>query len=94
MDRVQCATHGLQDATYVCQHIADGLHARKRVGFFWAIDPQNPRSDAYCSECNARVDANSGEWIGEALELLNPQILCGAWYDLAKEFHMGGDPWG
>ena len=93
MHRVECSVHGAQDKTYVCQHIADGLIARKRVGFFLANDPDNARPDAYCAECNARVGASGGEWVGEALEHLNPKVLCGACYDLAKQFHTGGDPW-
>jgi len=92
--RIQCSVHGAQDRTYVCQHIADGLVARKRVGFFWTTDdPNNPRPDAYCIECDARAAANGGEWVGEAREHLEPRVLCGACYDVAKKFHMGGDPW-
>ena len=43
MERIQCSVHGTQDKTFVCQHIADGLIARRRVGFFWTTDdPDNP----------------------------------------------------
>ena len=68
---------------------------KQRVGFFWTIhDPGNPRPDAWCSGCLQRLEATGGdEWVGEALEHLNPQVLCGACYDIAKIFHMGGDPW-
>lgn len=94
MERIQCNVHGTQDETYVCQHIADGLAARKRVGFFWTTEQlDNPRPDAYCTDCNTRAAANGGEWVGDAMEHLNPQVLCGACYDLAKQFHMGGNPW-
>jgi hypothetical protein len=94
VESVQCSVHGTQDKTYVCQHIADGLIARKRVGFFWANDqPGNPRPDASCIDCNSRAAANGGDWVGEALEHLKPKVLCGACYDLAKQFHMGSDPW-
>jgi len=79
----------------VCRHILDGLRSRTRVGFFWTpFDAENPRPDAWCSECNGRVsEAGHGEWKGVALELLNPQVICGACYDVAKRFHLGGDPW-
>jgi hypothetical protein len=94
VERVQCSVHGEQVRTYVCQHIAGGLVSRKRVGWCWANDdPDNPRPDAYCAECNARVVAHGGDWVGEALEHLKPKVLCGACYDVAKQFHMGGDPW-
>ena len=91
---IMCCTHGEQQETFVCQHIIAGLRNKVRVGFYWSTeDPNNPRPDAYCEECNNRVRLTQGEWVGEALEYANPQILCGACYDAAKIFHMGGDPW-
>jgi hypothetical protein len=39
-----------------------------------------------------RARATGGEWIDGALEHLQPKVLCGACYDVAKNFHMGGDP--
>lgn len=79
---VQCATHGPQQETFVCQHIVKGLQDKKRVGFFWtAADPKNPRPDARCSEFEKRVAATGGEWVGEAGEQLGAKILCGACCD-------------
>ena len=95
MERIQCSVHGTQDKTFVCQHIADGLIARRRVGFFWTTDdPDNPRPDACCTDCSARVAANGGEWVGEAREHLKPKVLCAACYDLAKQFSQGWRPFG
>jgi hypothetical protein len=91
---VRCETHGDQQRTRVCQHIAAGLETKTRVGFFWTtIDPHNPRPDAWCSECEDRVRRTDGEWVGEAEENLQPKVLCSACYDAAKVFHMGGNPW-
>jgi len=91
---ITCAVHGAQQQTFVCQHIAQGFLDRKRVGFFWAAgDPENPRPDAWCHSCNARVNAAGGEWVGEALDSLQPKIMCSSCYDAAKVFHMGGNPW-
>jgi hypothetical protein len=93
-DQVDCKVHGTQPGTLVCQHIVAALQARQRVGFFWTtVTSDNPRPDAWCKACNARVEATGGEWIGEALENLEPKVLCGACYDLAKTFHLGGNPW-
>lgn len=93
-EKANCSTHGEQQRTYVCQHIYAGLVARQRVGFFWtSFDPDNPRPDAYCTECEMRVRKTDGEWIDETLEHLQPKILCGLCYDLAREFHTGGNPW-
>lgn len=91
---VCCAAHGVQPRTMVCQHVADGLLERRRVGFFWSVeDPDAPRPDAYCLECEKRVRLTGGEWTGDALKHLQPKVLCGCCYDLAKVFNMGGDPW-
>jgi len=93
-EKANCSTHGEQQRTYVCQHIYEGLVARDRVGFFWTPDDlNNPRPDAWCRECEGRVQKTGGEWTGESLEHLAPKILCGLCYDLAKKFHSGGNPW-
>ncbi len=93
MADVQCTVHGLQQRTFVCQHIAEGLVDRNRVGFFWTREePENPRPDAWCAACDSRVKATDGEWVGAALEHRQPKILCGACYDSAKTFHLGDDP--
>jgi hypothetical protein len=84
----------MQQETFVCQHIVDGLVHKRRVGFFWTpCNAGNPRPDAWCSACNERNSSAGGEWAGKALEHLQPKVLCGACYDVAKQFHMGGDPW-
>ena len=89
MQRVRCASHGDQPQTLVCQHIVQGLVDRQRVGFFWSVDdPNNPRGDAWCSDCNNRVKL-TGEWVGLALEHLQPKVLCGECYDFAKAFNLG-----
>jgi hypothetical protein len=94
MDKVRCDKHGEAPRTFVCQHIASGLIRHERVGFFWTRgDPNNPHPDAWCAECEERVKLTGGEWQGEALEQLQPKILCAHCYELAKAFHMGGDPW-
>jgi len=91
---VICKTHGEAAETFVCQHVSKGLRDRHRVGFFWSTcDPDNPFPDAWCYECEQRVKATQGDWIGEALEHLLPRILCGYCYEVAKTLHMGGDPW-
>ncbi len=94
MARVNCRSHGDQERTMVCQHIVEGLTTRTRVGFFWSVeDPDASRPDAWCSACKERVKVTNGEWIGQALELAKPQVMCGICYDVAKLFHMGGNPW-
>jgi hypothetical protein len=86
---VNCAEHGPQQETFVCQHIVEGLRDGRRVGFFSAIDPDNPRPDAWCSECHTRLQRCGGDWVGEAQAQLGAKVLCGACYDRAKSFHRG-----
>ena len=91
---IECATHGTQQETFVCQHVARGLLEKVRVGFWWTQhDPGNARPDAWCTECNERVRTMGGEWVGVAEEHLEAKLMCGECYDVAKAFHMGGDPW-
>lgn len=84
---------GTNPKTLVCQHIAQGLTGRQRVGFFWTLDdPNNPRPDAWCLECENRCRREDGEWIGPALEHLKPKVLCGECYDFARAFNLGENP--
>jgi hypothetical protein len=94
MNTIECPTHGTAKATSVCQHVARGFVARQRVGFFWTShDPGNPTPNAWCSACENRVRRTGGFWAGEAAEQLQPKPMCVKCYELAKEFHMGGNPW-
>ena len=84
-----CAEHGMQQETFVCQHIVAGLRDGRQIGFFSAADPENPRPDAWCLDCHGRLQAAGGEWVGEAEARLGAKVLCGACYDRAKAFHWG-----
>ena len=84
---VECAEHGEQQATYVCQHIVQTLKDGKARGFWWADDPDNPRPDAWCSECEAKVQETNGEWNDESEAFAGVKLLCGACYDRAKQIN-------
>ena len=86
---VECGEHGTQQATYVCQHVVQTLRDGKARGFWWAEDPDNPRPDAWCSECEARVQQSGGEWNTENEALARVTLLCGACYDQAKAINLG-----
>jgi hypothetical protein len=91
---IHCETHGEAPRTFVCQHIASGLIRHERVGFFWTREDHGDlHPDAWCSACEERVKRTGGKWEGDALDHLQPKMLCGECYELAKAFHMGGDPW-
>jgi hypothetical protein len=89
-DKTICDDHGPQQTTFVCTHILDGVRAGKRVGFHTAIEPDNPRPDAWCDECAQRFQEAGGEWEGEPEAKAQIKILCGLCYDRAKTFHLAG----
>ena len=85
---VECAEHGPQQATYVCRHLVESLRTGKKVGFWWADDPDNPRPDAWCSACEEKVQETGGEWVDESESFAGVTLLCGACYDRAKKLNL------
>ena len=86
---IECSEHGKQQATYVCQHIVQSLLDRKPRGFWWSSEcSENPRPDAWCSECEDLVN-RVGEWNDESEGFAGVKLLCAACYDQAKEMNLG-----
>ena len=86
---IECAEHGKQQATYVCQHVVQSITDGVPRGFWWSTEsPDNPRPDAWCSECEERVN-EAGEWNEETEALAGVKLLCGACYDKAKALNHG-----
>jgi len=82
--KINCCTHGWQDQTFVCQHIAQSLHTGIPVGFHWPAAQTETRPDAWCSACEeARLGAG-GDWTPEVEQKLGVKVLCGSCYDYAK----------
>jgi hypothetical protein len=88
--QIECAQHGLQDETFVCQHVVQGLRDGKPYGFWWASDSDSPRPDAWCTACDELVAQNDGEWTGDAAASANIKLLCGACYDRARAMNVPG----
>jgi hypothetical protein len=89
MQMTECDRHGLQEETFVCQHIVAGLRAGIRVGFWWSTERETVRPDAWCTECNRKVAETGGDWTPEAEALARPKILCGECYDDARRLMLG-----
>lgn len=88
--KIECCVHGLQDETFVCQHIVQSLQTGVPVGFHWPEDSDQVRPDAWCAKCeDARIKAG-GDWNDELYEMLNIKLLCGACYDHAKSIWSHG----
>jgi hypothetical protein len=84
-----CDEHGEQQATCVCRHIIQTLRDEVPRGFWTSEDPDNPRPDAWCDECEANVQAAGGEWNEESEALAGVSLLCGACYDRAAAINKG-----
>ncbi len=82
--QIECGVHGLQDETFVCQHIVGSLRTGQAVGFHWAAASPQRRPDAWCSECEARRVEAGGEWTDDVLTSVGLKVLCGSCYDTAK----------
>lgn len=94
MNKIDCEVHGRSDPAFVCQHIAQGLSDRERVGFYWTQeDPDCPHPDAWCLSCEKRRKKAGGAWTGAAADNLQAKVLCAWCYQVAKTFHCGGNPW-
>lgn len=85
---VECCLHGEQQETFVCQHIVQTLNDEIPRGFWWADNPENPRPDAWCSECEAMVQRTGGEWNDESEAFAQVKLLCGVCYDQAKQVNL------
>lgn len=82
--KIRCSTHGLQDETFVCEHIINSTRTGVPVGFHWPAESDQPRPDAWCSACDEARIAAGGDWTDEVYKILNIKLLCGACYDYAK----------
>ena len=88
--KITCSVHGLQEETFVCQHIVESLSTGIPVGFNWPPDQDKPRPDAWCAACErARIEAG-GDWTPEVEKKLGVKLLCGACYDYAKSIWSKG----
>lgn len=81
---VECAHHGVQQATFVCQHLANSLSTGRRVGFFCAEGGDNLRPDAWCEACEEKRLSTGGDWSDESESFAGITLICGACYDQAR----------
>lgn len=84
---VECREHGSQPATFVCRHLVQALRDRRPVGFWTSDDAVNPRPDAWCDACEAKVQSTGGEWTDESEGFAGVTLLCGTCYDEARRMN-------
>ena len=88
--KIRCGVHGLQDESFVCQHIMGSLHTGTPVGFHWSAASTAKHPDAWCTACDEARSVAGGEWSPEVEEQLGIKLLCGACYERAKSIWSGG----
>jgi len=84
LQMIKCRVHGLQEETFVCQHIAQSLHSGVPVGFHWSSEQTDSRPDAWCSACEQERLGAGSDWTPEVEKKFGVKLLCGACYDYAK----------
>lgn len=77
--RVTCEDHGETYATFVCAHVAHGSGQGFNVG-----REDDPRPDAWCDACDARLAANGWEWSDEIEAVAEVTMICSECYDRAR----------
>lgn len=86
-ENIDCQQHGPQQATYVCCHLAESIHTRQAMGFYYSSEPYG---DAWCSACEQiriREGGSSGDWNERSEEFANITLLCSACYDEIRKIN-------
>jgi hypothetical protein len=80
--KVQCASHGERDATFLCSHLAEQNSVA--LGFNTSgPSSENPFPDAWCDDCEVICTAHGG-WNQESEKLLRVVLLCSGCYLKAR----------
>ena len=82
-----CAVHGLQPETFVCQHLVASLLTGEVVGMCWPRGSDQQRPDAWCLACERKRESVDGEWTDSLLQDVHVTLICGACYDRAKHLN-------
>ncbi|MDH4428335.1 MAG: hypothetical protein QE495_17935 [Acidovorax sp.] len=80
-DSIHCDQHGPARAACVCSHLFRQPIQR------WHSDaptPDTPHPDAWCTSCNAALQAGGGEWNEHNATCLDVQVLCHHCYQSAQ----------
>ena len=86
-EKVNCSKHGIQAPTFVCQHIAQTLIDNIPRGFLKAWGSGELRPNAWCRECDKRLEENNWIWDDETEDYAGVTLICGKCYDIAEELN-------
>lgn len=82
-DKIECNTHGMSYASFVCQHLSKG----EDLGFHVGFDPDNEDQlypDAWCNKCEEALE-KEGEWNDVSEAVANIKIVCSGCYQEIRE---------
>ena len=82
-NKVECGEHGQRDATFVCQHLAEGA---ENLGFNVGYDEDDPDAhypDAWCGDCEKAWQAE-GEWNDKSEAFAQIKVVCSDCYELIR----------
>ncbi|MGA6116986.1 hypothetical protein [Sphingobacterium anhuiense] len=86
---VACSLHGTQKIGLLCTHLAHSLLDQSSVGFHEYNDGDLGRPDAWCHECDAKLQKVTGDSEQEQWFLAcDYKILCASCWDEAKELNI------
>jgi hypothetical protein len=87
--KIRCATHGVLDRAYLCQHLFGSLTTGVPVGFHFPAEP-DVHAEAWCSVCDAVWDEGEDECTPAVEASLGLKVVCTACYDRAKGISQAG----
>jgi len=74
-NRVECATHGLRAAAFVCVHSMETLSDGHPRGLLWSRDSDGCLN-GYCDACERYLERNGGEWNDETEAHADIKLVC------------------
>ena len=91
---VECSTHGLRRAAFVCQH----LNKELRVGFHEPFESQenvdypNGELNAWCDQCHEMLE-KTGEWNDESESFAKVKLCCDRCFFEMKRLNLPRKGW-
>ena len=79
---VECAEHGVREATYVCQHLASAVGSGSHCGHD-DDEPDQLWPDAWCDACE-NVRESEGEWNDRSEAFAGIRLLCDGCYQRVR----------
>ena len=72
---VDCGEHGARPVAFICGHALKAAVEKRPQPFFWT-DADADEPCGWCDACHARYEAAGGDWVGEAEEKFDAQVIC------------------